>query len=227
MWTDLVTALRRELSVFDAVLTALLFGAVYLFTDDPWTTVGIAAGVLLAHAFGTLKTAPDVDERWVKVALGVFVTAGGAVLLVLEGPAGATPDLVIPGVFALAGLWLLLDARADFLEGRRFETPDAVDDLDSGEAMLVMQHLRLIADELEDGPKTVPELAAACDLTESRVRQAIDVIDDGTIYRVGMDDEQPRYALDEEKVGLTGLGRQAAGGARGFARRLARPFLSQ
>jgi len=60
MWAALATALRRELSVFDAVLTGLLFGAVYLFTDDPWTTVGIAAGVLLAHAFGTLKTAPDV-----------------------------------------------------------------------------------------------------------------------------------------------------------------------
>jgi hypothetical protein len=70
---------------------------------------------------------------------------------------------------------MLFDTRVDFVQGRRFGDKAHFEGMDTGEAMLVMQHIQLVAKQLEDGPKTVPEIAAACDLTESRVRQAIEL----------------------------------------------------
>jgi hypothetical protein len=134
---------------------------------------------------------------------------------------------LLPVLAVLGGCWLLLDARADFVQGRRLTGPDEFEDLDGGEAMLVMQHLRLVAEELEDAPKTVPEIAAGCDLTESRVRQALELAGrDDTIYPVG-DEEPRRYALDQQKLGLSGVSRQAAGGVTGILRRLVRPLVDQ
>ena len=90
--------------------------------------------------------------------------------------------------------------------------------------MLVMNHAHLVVEELKQEPKTVAELANACDLTESRVREALDVgTDDGMIYRVDSerDDGGERYALDESKVGSVAFVR--SNGKR-ILRRLARPF---
>jgi len=61
-------------------------------------------------------------------------------------------------------------------------------------------------------------------LTESRVREALDVgTDDGMVYRVdaGTGDDAERYALDESRVG--GLAFVRSNGKR-ILRRLARPF---
>lgn len=224
MGTTFLTALRRELSVFDIVASVLTVGILYLVTESYAVTLGIGVGLLLTHAVDTFRTVPEVDERWIKALLGLFVTAGGSLMLWLRSPLSTVADSVLPVTFVLGGVWVLLDARADLVDGRRPDTADEMDDLDSTEAMLVMQHLRLLADELEDGPKTVSELADACDLTESRVRQAIDVVrEDGTIYQVDTDDG-PRYVLDEQKIGVSGLGRMATGGLRGLGRRLVRPF---
>ena len=44
---------------------------------------------------------------------------------------------------------------------------------DSSELFLSMQVSHLVAEALNDGP-TVPELADACDMTESRVRETLD-----------------------------------------------------
>jgi len=223
MLRELSAAARRNVSLFEATLTLLFLGVVYAVTDDPAVTLGIFAGFLLVVAFERAQSLPAVDERWLKAALGVFAAACGGAMLWLARPLSGL-DPALPSVFVLCGAWLLLDARADFAQGRRREALDR-DDIGSGEAMLVMQHLRLVADELEDGPKTVPELADACDLTEPRVRQAIEVVrDDGTVYPVDGDADRPRYALDERKVGLSGLGWQAAGGLRGLVRRLLRPL---
>jgi predicted transcriptional regulator len=96
--------------------------------------------------------------------------------------------------------------------------------MSASEMMLVMNHARLVVKELKQGPKTVPELADACDLTESRVREALDVItDDGMIYPVdgSPSDDVERYALNESKVG--GVAFVRSNGKR-ILRRLMRPF---
>lgn len=51
---------------------------------------------------------------------------------------------------------------------------DKMANADSSELFLSMQVSHLVAEALNDGPKTVPELADACDMTESRVRETLD-----------------------------------------------------
>ena len=89
--------------------------------------------------------------------------------------------------------------------------------------MLILNHAHLVVDELQAGPKTVPELAEGCDLTESCIRDVLEVAtEDGMIYRVSDTERSPaRYALDESKVG--GVAFVRSNGKR-ILRRLARPF---
>lgn len=226
---SIIDTLRQRLSVYSVVIWALTLGLVYSLTDNPGLVVGIALASVLSEPMALLRGHPRVDERWVKAGTGVALSVGGVVWLALEtGDATIPTDRLFPALAVFGGLWLVLDARVDFREGRRFEGVENVDDLDAGEAMVVMQHARLIGNELEAGPRTVPELAEACDLTESRVREAIDIAGrDGTIYPVEPEAEQPRYALDERRMGASGLGLLAAGGLRDLATRLARPVLGQ
>lgn len=226
---SIIDAVRRRFSVSGVVGWALALGLVYALTDNPGTVLGIALAFLLTEPMDLLRDHPSVDERWVKAGAGALLAVGATVWLALELGGSAVPeDLLFPVLGVLAGIWLVLDARVDFREGRRFEGVENADDLDAGEAMVVMQHARLIGNELEAGPRTVPELAKACDLTESRVREAIEIAgDDGTIYPVDPEAEQPRYALDERRMGASGLGLLAVGGLRDLAARLARPVLGQ
>jgi hypothetical protein len=226
---SIIDTLRQRLSVFSILTWVLTLGVVYALTDNPGLVVGIALAAALTEPMGLLREHPRVDERWVKAGAGALLAVGATVWLALEPGGSAVPeDLLFPVLGVLGGLWLVLDARVDFREGRRFEGVENADDLDAGEAMVVMQHARLIGNELEAGPRTVPELAAACDLTESRVREAIEIAgDDGTIYPVDPEAEQPRYALDERRMGASGLGLLAVGGLRDLAARLARPVLGQ
>jgi hypothetical protein len=228
MPSSIFAALRKRISVVSAVGYVLMVGAVFAFTDDVALVLVVTGAVLATEVVDTLRDVPSVDERWAKAILGGLLTAGSAgwLLVVLRGSA-ATERLVLPVLAVIGGCWLLLDARADFVQGRRLTGPDDFEDLEAGEVMLVMQHMRLVAEQLEDGPKTVPEIAVGCDLTESRVRQALDLAGrDDTIYPVG-DEEPRRYALDQRKLGLTGVGRQAAGGVTGILRRLVRPLVDQ
>jgi len=110
---------------------------------------------------------------------------------------------------------------ADFADSTSSDEPD---DMSASEVMLVMNHAHLVVEELKQGPKTVTELADACNLTESRIREVLDFgTDDGMIYPVDTDtsDTTKRYALDESKVG--GLAFVRSNGKR-ILRRLARPF---
>lgn len=224
---SILDTLRQRLSVFRILTWALTLGVVYGLTDNPGLVVGIALASALSEPMSLLRDHPRVDERWVKAAAGVLLGSGGAAWFALEIGGPAIPaDLFFPVLAVLVGLWIVLDARVDFREGRRFGAVENAEDLDASKVMIVTQHARLIASELEAGPRTVPELAEACDLTESRVREAIEIAgSDGTIYPVDPEADQPRYALDERRMGASGLGRLAAGGLRDLAARLARPVL--
>ena len=226
---SIIDAVRRRFSVSGVVAWGLAIGLLYALTDDPDVLLGIALAFVLTESMNLVRDVPSVDERWVKAGAGALLAVGATVWLALELGGSAVPDdLLFPVLGVLAGLWLVLDARVDFREGRRFGDIENVDDLEAGEAMVIMQHARLIGNELEAGPRTVPELAEACDLTESRVREAIEIAGrDGSIYQVEGDAEQPRYALDERRMGASGLGLLAVGGLRNFAARLARPVLGQ
>lgn len=228
MPSDVLTAVRQRYSVFGLVAWVLVTSGVYLWTNNPALVLGIGTGFAITESMRILQSTPSVDERWFKAAVGAAMAVGGAGWVWYRLTATpASGSLWVPVFAVVGGFWVVLDARADFLQGRRFgadDDMDALDELAAGEAMLVMQHVGVVADELQDDPKTIEELATACDLTESRIREAIEVAShEGTIYQVESDPaDDPTYAVDDQKVGASGLGRVAANGVG----RITRPVVS-
>ncbi|MFD1570424.1 hypothetical protein [Halorubrum laminariae] len=214
---------REQLTGRYVLAVVAFLALVYGVTQNIGTVFAIALGLAFVETISILRETPTVDSRWVGVGLGAFITIAslGWLSWELTAAAGTGGPAWFPALTALIGVWFLFDARADFAEETDSDSPD---DMTASEVMLVMNHAHLVVEELKQEPKTVAELADACDLTESRVREALDVgTDDGMIYRVnaGTGDDAKRYALDESKVG--GLAFVRSNGKR-ILRRLARPF---
>jgi hypothetical protein len=197
---------------------------VYGITRNEGVLLGLSLAFIFTEVATLFRETPGIDGRWVGVGVGAFITLGSLAWFGYEYT--VVPDtggpVWFPLLTALVGVWFLLDSRRDFVEGRRRDGPH--DDLSASEMMLVMNHAHLIVEELKSGPKTVAELADACDLTETRVREALDITtDDDMVYRVDSEatDDSGRYALDESKVGGVAFVRS---NATRVVRRLVRPF---
>ena len=238
MPSTVVARLAQRVSLRAVLWYVLVAGGVIVVTGNLVLVVGLASAFLVSETRQILKATPSVDDRWVTVGLGVILLAVSLAWLLAElrQPA-ALRTLWAPVAAILGSLWLLLDARVDLVYDQQRGSSDPVDELDSGVFLLRMLRVNRIADTLESGPKTVPEIAAASDLTESQVRAAIEFAgDDGPIVRVDDDatepesptdlaDGVPRYALDTRQLGVSGVGRMVVGALARVLRRLARPLL--
>lgn len=225
MLERLTTVVRARYSIRGVATWLPLFGALYLLTRDASTVVGLAIGVTVVEFTRVLRELPGVDGRRVDAAVGGCIAAVSAGWLGYEATVGATGVLWLPALATLAGVWLLLDARRDLIEDVP-TSADPTEDMSSAEVFAALSHAQLLAEELREGPKTVPELATACDLTESRVRESLSYLtDDGTVYRVDNGDDDPaaehKYALDESRIGVPAFVK--LNGTR-LVRRLLRPL---
>lgn len=215
---DVSRAARQRLTARHVLFVVAFLAIVYTLTREPRTVLGVAVGLAVVESIQILGDTPSIDDRWIGFAVGTFVTLGslawlGAELTVASDTGGPK---WFPVLTALIGVWFLLDARRG--------SPSYGDDEEMGftEMMTVMSHASIVADEIEEEPKTVNELATACELTESRVRETIDVgIEEGTFYRVDGNDGEERYAIDESKTGVVAFVRV---NARRLSGRLVRPF---
>lgn len=215
---DVSRAARQRLTARHVLFVVAFLAIVYALTREPRTVLGVAVGLAVVESIQILGDTPSIDDRWIGFGVGAFVTLGSLVWLGAEltaaGDAGG--PTWFPALTALVGVWFVLDARS--------ESPSYGANEGRGvtEVMTLMNHASLVADELEDGPKTVSKLATACDLTESRVRETIDVgTEEGTFYRVDGNDGEERYAIDESKTGVVAFVRV---NARRLSGRLVRPF---
>jgi hypothetical protein len=227
MDSEIVTALRRRVSVVSLALWGLLFAITVTLAERPQIIVAIAAAYLAVVGIRVSRDVPGADERRVKAGVGLLAVVASVGWLLGRGSTAETA--LLPGLAAVAGGWLALDARADLAEGRRAgetagESADGVDStLD--DPVRFARHTNRLSSELEERPKTVSELASACDLSESRVRDLVELAgQDGTIHPVDPDSDDPRYALDSRQLGLGGVGRKATAGTRGALGRLIRPL---
>jgi DNA-binding transcriptional ArsR family regulator len=169
----------------------VLFGV--LFEQD-WPQVAIVVTVLLAaDATDVDEVFESVDARHFRALFGLMLGAVGAIAVDAGDPAVAAVGLAVGG-------WLVLDAFHSFRAGIE---PSADPDPDDSELFLSIQVSHLLAEELESGPETVPELAARTDMTESRVRATLELMaDSGIVYRESEgSDAADRWVLDESKVG--------------------------
>lgn len=191
MSQSLHAALRERLSVRKLVsFVALLVVFRVLFEMDWSTIVLVATMAVIFESFDLARVAPNLDERYLLLVLGLLPLGIGVALLWT----GENPPL---GVLTTAvGAWLLLDTAYNVRNG--LHPGDASDDdLSSRDALLLMQVGNLVAEELEDGPKTVDELVDACDMTETRIRDALEFHERaGTAHR-----DNGRWVLDESHIG--------------------------
>ena len=126
----------RHLLVIVAFL-ALIYG----FTRDIDALVGVVITFVLGEVIQVFQKTPTIDDRWVQVGVGTFVTLGSIAWLGYElTVASSTGGLTwFPGLTALVGVWFLLDARKDFLDG---SDDRPYDDMGANEVMVVMGHRR-------------------------------------------------------------------------------------
>lgn len=216
MFSALRRTARSQFTLRHLTGIAVVVGFFALVLDLPRSTlVAFAVALALSEAVTLLRNTPEIDQRYVKAGIGAFVTVGslGLGYLVLTGASGAP---WLPALTLLAGVWFLVDAVSDVRRGRR-PGVGADDDLSSAEVMLLMSHGHLVATELEDGPRTVPELAEACDLTESRVEDALTHLERSDVVARRGD----RYALRPENLGAVAFARTTVSS---IYRRLVRPF---
>ena len=169
-------------------------GLIALFSiafDFTWPqAIVVTVVVFVGDSVKLARPLPGLDERHFRLALGLITVAAGGVAYWAQG------DTTVAAVGVGGGGWLVLDAIYSLREDIR-SGGDRGADADSSELFLSMQVGHLVAKELKDGPKTVPELADGCDMTESRVREALDYHKQAdTAYRDG-----DQWHLDESKVG--------------------------
>jgi len=186
--TDSLVKTRLVRRAAYAVGLIALFGIAFGFT---WSqTIIVAAIVLVGESAELASPLPGLDERHFRLALGLVVVAAGGVAYWAQG------DTTVAAVGVGGGGWLMLDALYSLQEGIR-SSDDGMADADSSELFLSMQVGHLVAEELKDGPKTVSELTDDCDMTESRVREALNYHKQAnTAYRDG-----GQWHLDESKIG--------------------------
>jgi hypothetical protein len=171
-----------------AVGLIALFGIVFGFT---WSqAIVVTVVVLVGESAELARLLPGLDERHFRLVLGLVAAAAGGVAYWAQG------DATVAAVGVGGGSWLVLDAFHSLREGL-LSGDDEMAEVDSSEVFLSMQVGHLVAEELKHGPKTVPELADACDMTESRVREALDYHEQAnTAYREG-----GQWHLEESKIG--------------------------
>lgn len=226
MPSEVRDAIRELFSARDVVLGVAVLALFRVVFDFSWLSIAVFAGTIATiQAVNVADAVPSVDERYVLLFLALILVASGG----FAHWRGDTTSAVVLGV---AGGWLLLDTLYKFRYGIGAEPAsdgalDEIDEVGSGEAMLRMQLGSLVAQELKEGPKTVPELAESTDMTESRVRQALELHQDaGIVTPEGGQEEgakgvDVRFVLDESKVGPVAFVRD--NGTR-LVKRLLRPF---
>ncbi|WP_135536894.1 hypothetical protein [Halostella pelagica] len=186
--TDSLTGTSPVRRAAYAVGLVALFGVVFDFT---WSqAIVVTVIVLVGETVELARPLPGLDERDVRLTLGLVAMAAGGLAYWVQG------DTTVAAVGVGGGGWLALDALYSLREGIR-SNDDGMVEADSSEVFLSMQVGHLVAEELKDGPKTAPELADACDMTESRVREALEYHERAdTAYRDGN-----QWHLDESKIG--------------------------
>lgn len=186
--SDSLSGSPRLRAVISAVGIVVLFRVLFEFS---WPQVVIITAITFAgDTMDLTELLPGADERQFRLVVGLLAVGASGVAYFQQ----ASPAVVGTG-FGIGG-WIALDALYSLRAGIQPSSDDLAD-RDASEVLLSMQVGHLVADELKTGPKTVPELAAACDMTESRVRETLEIHErSGVVYRNG-----DRWLLDESKIG--------------------------
>lgn len=218
MLNALLRTARQQLTARHLLGIAVMFGFfVFVLDASREMLIGLTLALVIGELVTVFQDTPEIDQRYVKGAIGVGVI-GGSLLMAYPIATGGSRVEWFPVLTLLGGCWIFADVYADFRQGRGADAGQP-DDLSSGDVMLIMNHGHLVTNALKAGPRTVEQLATECDLTESRVQEALDFMErSGTVAHNG-----DRYVLRKENTGMWAFVRNTV---TGTVRRLARPFRS-
>ncbi|MFD1685928.1 hypothetical protein [Halobellus litoreus] len=225
MVPDTVRTAGERLTVRHILSLAAFLVIIYGVTRELDVVIGATVGLAVLEAVAVLRETPSVADRWIQLGIGGFVSLASVGWLAYEltVTANSSGPAWFPVLMFLGGVYFLADARNDT---RGKYTGSTADEMSSSDVMLVLNHTHLITEELKTGPKTIDELAESCDLTISRVEEAVEIAsDEGLIYQVTSEgpDDTVRYALDESQLG--GIAFIRSNGKR-LAQRVLEPFRS-
>lgn len=216
MRNALLRTARQQLTARHLLGIAVFLGFFAIVLDvSREMLIGLIVAIVVGEIATVFQDTPEIDQRYVKGGIGVVVVGGSLVMAysITTGDSGAA---WFPILTLLGGFWIFADVYADFRHGRGADAGQS-DDLSSADVMLLSNHGHLVSNALKEAPRTVEQLATDCDLTESRVREALDHMERSGV--VSHDGDQ--YVLREENVGLWAFVRNIV---TGMIRRLARPF---
>lgn len=202
MMRQVIDVARREYSVFDVLLTGVLLAALYAAIESVAVVAGVGVGLVVLALVNVATKLPTLSDRSVRISAGLAMALASGGWLIYEFVTSVGAESAIPAVLFVGSIWLVVQA----FRGPVTRERPVADDVSSAEAMVRLQHARLVAKELRRGPKTVTELADDCDLTESRVRQALKMLeDDDAVYVTDHDEDESRYAVRESELGTMGF----------------------
>lgn len=203
-----LAALDRQLTVRGIVGSLIALGVIAVVFDVSGPNIALfAVFFVLMTVINALEETPGVNHRIVSTGMLAVGIVCGIYLTVAE-------SLLVGGALTVIAGWLALDALYDLRHGiDRSDEHHEVNEMDYGEFMLTSQHGSLVVQALRERPMTVPEIAEATDLTESRVEEALSMMEETRVVnRFGNG-----YTVDERELGATGF-------VRGIVRRIGRPF---
>ncbi|ELY62039.1 hypothetical protein [Natronococcus jeotgali] len=166
------------------------------------TEMTLQTAVPLFLTFGSMM-AHDVADEFYDLPEGTNWLVYGASIVAVGGYWMVVFPLPwVGGLFGLVGLWFVFDGVTTIRYGPSRTTSGYMSDLETeqwGETMLRMQTLNVIYQALKnaDGPRTAPELATDLDLTESRVKRALEFLEHEG--RIGH--EKGHYHVDPPRWG--------------------------
>lgn len=204
MAQSFVQTLRTELGFENPIAFALVLASLFFATDVAWTTVAAIPvtliGLAALRAGLTSIGAPQYTS-------GIVV---GSVVSVVCGVAAVVDGSWALGLLALAGGWLCLDSLYDRRHGieRPRRTDDPMDDYSMREGMQFMADAGVIVEALRESPVSLTpvQIGDRTTLSVEEVESVLeDLDDDSVIEHVGTD----RYTVDERKLGVSGLARDA------------------
>jgi len=206
-----------NLSVQDDTLRTFVgavgvFTALMVFTEY---TIRSLAPVLILSAgmlsYNVVDETYDLPNGTNWLVYGIALVAAGVFLML-------NYTTLIGGMVVLVGLWFVLDGAATIRYGSARTSHEFVSGPES-EAMLRMQILNTVHRTLRESnrPHTPAELAEVCDLTESRVRSALNYLEQrGQVTKT----EKEYRAVPQTWGGVTPVVRFGAW----VPRRILRPF---
>lgn len=214
MVEKLVDVIRREYSIYDLLLAGAFLVLLYTIIESAVVVAGIGIGLLVIALMNVVTKLPDVPSRSGRIARSAVLLIVSASWFVYGLATGAGIENGIPAILLVGAVWLVItEVRSDVTQEHT-----ATEAVSSTEAMVQLQHTQLVIEELQRGPKTATELANDCDLTESRVKQALQILtDDDGVYVIDHDEGTPKYAVNESKLGKMAF-------VRFIGKRLLRPL---